>query len=109
MKAVRVDGARAGDRVQAGQLIGYMGMTGMATGVHLHFGFFLNGVPKNPKNYITYGCCSATSASSGAQLESDSNGGSKVASVSSTDMDGPQQALKPKVIRLPEKRYPLPL
>ena len=58
MKPVRVGGARAGDRVKAGQLIGYMGATGMATGVHLHFGFFLDGVPKNPKNYITYACCS---------------------------------------------------
>ncbi len=37
-----------GDSVQAGQLIGYMGSTGFATGPNLHWGLFVNGVSVDP-------------------------------------------------------------
>jgi len=41
-------GLRAGQRVNQGDLIGYVGMTGLATGPHLHYEFRVNGVHQNP-------------------------------------------------------------
>ncbi|NJM97830.1 MAG: M23 family metallopeptidase [Phormidesmis sp. RL_2_1] len=37
-----------GDMVEAGQLIGYMGSTGFATGPNLHWGLFVNGISVDP-------------------------------------------------------------
>lgn len=42
------DGLRVGDRVRQGQVIGYVGQTGLATGPHLHYEFRVNGVHKDP-------------------------------------------------------------
>ena len=42
-------GIRVGARVAQGTLIGYVGMTGLATGPHLHYEYQLNGVHKNPQ------------------------------------------------------------
>jgi hypothetical protein len=39
---------RAGQRVNQGDLIGYVGMTGLATGPHLHYEFRVNGLHQNP-------------------------------------------------------------
>ncbi|MCC6303316.1 MAG: peptidoglycan DD-metalloendopeptidase family protein [Gammaproteobacteria bacterium] len=41
-------GLRAGSRVAQGQVIGYVGMTGLATGPHLHYEFHVDGVHRNP-------------------------------------------------------------
>jgi murein DD-endopeptidase MepM/ murein hydrolase activator NlpD len=40
--------ARAGQRVQMGQLIGYVGSTGLSTGPHLHYELYRNGAAINP-------------------------------------------------------------
>ncbi|MET0044342.1 MAG: peptidoglycan DD-metalloendopeptidase family protein, partial [Candidatus Thiodiazotropha sp. 6PLUC3] len=40
--------AKKGRRVKQGQVIGYVGKTGMATGPHLHYEFRVNGVHRNP-------------------------------------------------------------
>ncbi|HEY1611559.1 MAG TPA: peptidoglycan DD-metalloendopeptidase family protein [Paraburkholderia sp.] len=42
------DGLRAGAAVHRGDLIGYVGQTGHATGPHLHYEVRVNGVPNNP-------------------------------------------------------------
>jgi murein DD-endopeptidase MepM/ murein hydrolase activator NlpD len=37
-----------GTQVKEGQVIGYVGHTGMATGPHLHYEFHVNGIRYNP-------------------------------------------------------------
>ena len=49
-----------GDTVTQGQVLGYLGQTGRATGVHCHFEVFINGSRTDPEQFfsgLTYWNC----------------------------------------------------
>ena len=44
--------ARLGQKVSTGQVVGFVGQTGMSTGPHLHFEVREMGAPVNPAWYL---------------------------------------------------------
>ena len=43
---------RAGDKVSQGEVVAYVGMTGLATGPHLHFEYIVHGEQRNPQTAV---------------------------------------------------------
>lgn len=50
LSRIRVD-LKVGQQVEQGDVIGYIGQTGLATGPHLHYEFQVNGVHRNPLTF----------------------------------------------------------
>lgn len=46
-------GIKKGSRVRQGDIIGYVGQTGGATGPHLHYEFLIGGVHKDPRTIVS--------------------------------------------------------
>jgi murein DD-endopeptidase MepM/ murein hydrolase activator NlpD len=51
--------AKEGQKVKAGDVIGYVGSTGRATGPHLHWSLYANGHPVSPNQWVKLTSCSA--------------------------------------------------
>jgi murein DD-endopeptidase MepM/ murein hydrolase activator NlpD len=51
--------AKVGQQVGTGDVIGYVGATGRATGPHLHWTMYVNGVPVNPGQWMKLEPCTA--------------------------------------------------
>jgi peptidoglycan LD-endopeptidase LytH len=64
----RYGDVRAGDRIEAGTIIGYAGNTGNARGgaVHLHYGIYRNGSAQNPYPRLAAGARLAAGTRQGA-------------------------------------------
>ncbi|HEY3835761.1 MAG TPA: M23 family metallopeptidase [Bryobacteraceae bacterium] len=51
--------ATEGQQVEAGDVIGYVGSTGRATGPHLHWSLYANGHPVSPRQWVKLTPCGA--------------------------------------------------
>jgi murein DD-endopeptidase MepM/ murein hydrolase activator NlpD len=59
--------AKEGQHVEAGDVIGYIGSTGRATGPHLHWSIYANGHSVSPNQWVKLQACGAVAARPKAQ------------------------------------------
>ena len=85
-------GVRAGTRVSMGQTIGYVGITGLTTGPHLHFEILVGGVQRDPRTALKSN--SGPPLAAGEMAEFD-----RVRHVALGELDQPAGALKAVVVR----------
>jgi murein DD-endopeptidase MepM/ murein hydrolase activator NlpD len=84
------DGIRTGSRVSMGQTIGYVGVTGLTTGPHLHFEVLVGGVQRDPLK--------ALKSSSGPPLAADELAAfGRTRHEALAELEQPAGALKPAV------------
>ncbi len=58
-----------GRRVKQGEVIGFAGMTGTATGPHVHYEFIRNGTHVNPRTAVNYGSAKPVPAQRRAEFD----------------------------------------
>ncbi len=62
-------GIRKGRSIKQGQVIGYVGTTGLSTGPHLHYELHVDGKPRNPQTFKTPRTASVNSKEKPAFIE----------------------------------------